>query len=290
MARREPGAPTATAWARVEPAPDRDVYHHASPALGDTLEITVVPPAAPISGQAPVLYVLDPLLTLDVVVGWSRVYSLYSEGAVPPCLIVGIGYPTRNDNDYMARRIRDLTPTQNTGSEWRPPLGAGRGPQFLEAIAGEIMPYVEANYAASATDRTLIGWSLGGLFALTTLFRRPDLFKRYLVIGPSLWWDGRSIFADEAAFAGSHGDLPARLFMAVGSEEEKPDGGWLSEGFSDEIIAWFRQVTNFRAFVRRLKARRYPGLRLDTVILPDEYHMTVYPAAVARGLVKLFEA
>jgi hypothetical protein len=77
--------------------------------------------------------------------------------------------------------------------------------------------------------------------------------------------------------------------MAVGAEEETPGGGWLSEGFSDEIIAWFRQVGNFRSFVGRLREHRYPGLRLDAVVFPDEYHMTVYPAAVARGLVKLFE-
>ena len=137
----------------------------------------------------------------------------------------------------MARRIRDLTPTPNTGSQWKPPLGAGQGPRLLEAIASEIMPFVEANYAAATTGRTVIGWSLGGLFALTALFHRPDLFQRYLVIGPSLWWDRRSIFADEAAWAGSHPDLPARLFMAVGSEEEKAGGGWLSEGFSDETIS-----------------------------------------------------
>ena len=289
MARREPGVPAAAVWRPVEPPRDRDVFHHSSPALGDTLEITIVPPAAPPVGRAPVLYVLDPFLTLDLVVGWNRVYGLYSEGAIPPTFVVGIGYPTRDDNDYMARRIRDLTPTPNTGSEWKPPLGAGQGPRLIEAIATEIVPFVEANYAAASTGRTVIGWSLGGLFALTALFRRPDLFQRYLVIGPSLWWDRRSVFAEEAAWAGSHRDLPARLFMAVGSEEEKPGGGWLSEGFSDEIITWFRQVSNFRAFVRRLKARKYPGLRLDAVVFPDEYHMTVYPAAIARGLVKLFQ-
>lgn len=288
MARREAAEPSVAAWRRIEPSRDRDIYHRASPALGDTLEITVVPPVTTAEAGSPVLYVIDPFLTLDTVVGWSRVYGRYAEGAVPPCFVVGVGYPTRDDRDFTARRIRDLTPTPNTGSEWKPPLGAGQGLRLLEAIATEVVPFVEENYAAAA-DRTVIGWSLGGLFALTALFRRPDLFQRYLVVGPSLWWDRRSVFADEAAWAASHADLSARLFMAVGANEEKPGGGWLSEGFSDEIIAWFRQVANFRAFVRRLKARRYPGLRLDTVVFPDEYHMTVYPAAIARGLVKLFE-
>jgi predicted alpha/beta superfamily hydrolase len=289
MARRDPGGPGVTAWARVEPGHDRDVYHHVASSLGDTLEITVVPPAVPTPAKAPVLYVLDSSLTLDVVVGWSRVYGLYSEGTIPPCFVVGIGYPTRDDGEFMARRIRDYTPTPNTGSQWKPPLGAGRGPLLLETVANDIVPFVEANYPAASSDRTVIGWSLGGLFALSALFRRPELFQRYLVVGPSLWWDRRWAFAEESAFAKVHADLPARLFMAVGSEEQRPGGGWLSEGFSDEIIAWFRQVSNFRSFVRRLKSRDYPGLRLDAVVFPAEYHMTVYPAAIARGLVKLFE-
>lgn len=289
MARREPGGASLADWRRIEPARDRDVYHHASPALGDTLEITVVPPVTTAEGRSPVLYVMDPFLTLDSVVGWSRVYGRYSEGAVPPCFVVGIGYRIRDDGDFMARRIRDLTPTPNTGSEWKPPLGAGQGLRLLEAIATEVVPFVEGTYAAAGPDRAVIGWSLGGLFALTALFHRPGLFQRYLVVSPSLWWDRRSVFADEAAWAASHADLPARLFMAVGAKEERPGGGWLSEGFSDEIIAWFRQVANFRAFARRLKTRRYPGLRFDNVVFSDEYHMTVYPAAIARGLVKLFE-
>jgi hypothetical protein len=78
--------------------------------------------------------------------------------------------------------------------------------------------------------------------------------------------------------------------MAVGAREEAPGGGWLSEGFSDELISWFRQVKNFRAFTRRLKSRQYPDLDLDSVVFPDEYHMTVYPAALARGLVSVFAA
>src|SRR5262245_40041544 len=107
MARRDPGGPAVAAWARVEPGRDRDVYRHVSAGLGDTLEITVVPPAIFAAAKAPVLYVLDSSLTLDVVVGWSRVYGLYSEGAIPPCIVVGIGYPTRDDGEFMARRIRD---------------------------------------------------------------------------------------------------------------------------------------------------------------------------------------
>jgi pimeloyl-ACP methyl ester carboxylesterase len=187
----------------------------------------------------------------------------------------------------MALRIRDLTPTAVTGREWQPRLGAGQGPRLLAAIAHEIVPFIEQNFAVT-TDRTIIGWSLGGLFTLYALFHEPKVFQRFLAVSPSLWWENGLPLRWEEEWAAAHDDLDARLFLAVGANEEAPGGGWRSEGFSDQIIAWFQQVTNFRAFSDRLAARRYPSLKLGSVIFPDEYHMTVYPAAVARGLVSLF--
>jgi pimeloyl-ACP methyl ester carboxylesterase len=185
----------------------------------------------------------------------------------------------------MALRVRDLTPTPVTGRDWRPSLGAGQGARLLAAIGQEIVPFLEANFAVTG-DRTIVGWSLGGLFVLYALFHGPRIFQRYVAVSPSLWWEDRLPLRWEGDWA--EADLAASVFMAVGAQEEAPGGGWLSEGFSDELITWFRQVTNFRLFTRRLKSRAYPSLQLDTVIFPDEYHMTVYPAAVARGLVKVF--
>jgi predicted alpha/beta superfamily hydrolase len=274
-------------WRRVERHADRTIFRYRSAALGDELEVTVAPPTLG-DGPAPVVFVLDPFLTFETVLGWSRVYGLYSHNQMPPALVVGIGHPTGDDEArFMALRVRDLTPTGVTERDWRPPMGAGQGPQLLEAIAAEIVPFIEANFAASQ-DRTIIGWSLGGLFTVYALFHEPKVFSRYLAFSPSLGWEGRLALEWERDWAAAHGDLDARVFMAIGSEEQAPGNGWLSEDFSDELLAWFRMVTNFRTFTRRLKARKYPSLTLNSVVFPDEYHMTVYPAAVARGLVKLF--
>src|SRR5437762_1463938 len=135
------------AWKRVRRSDGRTVFHHRSVKLGDTLEITVVPPVKlPKRGRAPVLYVLDPFLTLDTVVGWARVYERYAAGQVPGAFIVGIGHPTDDEDDFLYRRVRDLTPTPNSNPGWTPPLGAGQGTQFLDAIEDEIAPFVEANF------------------------------------------------------------------------------------------------------------------------------------------------
>src|SRR5262249_29216946 len=163
-----------------------------------------------------------------------RVYGLYSSGAVPPVVVVGVGHPTAEEARFMALRIRDLTPTPVTVREWRPPLGAGQGPRLLAAIAQEIVPFVAANFAVT-NDRTITGWSLGGLFALYALFHQPRVFSRYLVVSPSLWWEDRLPLRWEGDWGAASNDLGANLFMAVGAREEAPGGGWLGEDFSDEL-------------------------------------------------------
>ena len=43
-----------------------------------------------------------------------------------------------------------------------------------------------------------------------------------------------------------------------------------------------------RAFADRLRGRGYPGLQLETRVVPDEDHLTVYPAMLTRALLALF--
>ena len=133
-----------------------------------------------------------------------------------------------------------------------------------------------------------LGHSFGGLFGLVTLFRQPTAFRRYLIISPSLWWDNQVILRHEQAWAESHDNLPARLFIAVGGREQAAGGGWKNEGFPDEAIAAVRQVDNCRELCTRLDARQYPGLSLECVVLDGEYHLTVAAAAITRGLISLF--
>jgi hypothetical protein len=49
-----------------------------------------------------------------------------------------------------------------------------------------------------------------------------------------------------------------------------------------------KQLTNMRELDRRLSVRNYPSLRFRTALIPDGRHITVFPAAIALGLVELF--
>ncbi len=265
--------------------------------LGDRLELSVALPNGRAAGsdRLPVVYVLDAAFHFQTVLAasaWLATASRLAGGNFPATIVVGVGYPTDDLGAIMARRARDLTPTDGrapNGLTLPPfPLGLGGAARFLDALVSEALPQIEARYPADSADRTFLGHSFGGLFGLFALFRGPTAFRRYLIISPSIWWHDRVILRHEETWAEEHDTLPARLFLGVGRNEQAPGGGWKNEGFPDEAIEAVRQVDNCRELCARLDARRYPDLSLDCVVLDDEYHLTVGAAAVTRGLVSLF--
>jgi len=181
------------------------------------------------------------------------------------------GYKADLNTDTAAMHI--LWRQQPTG-EWFQPMADTRQPLCLNHIGQTALSLRALQLYMPKTDEAA--------------YRRAiQIGTLWLVNAKSYNNDDRSWRVAGLAWAGTNKAATAKAVRELVAAQ-KPDGGWLSEGFSNEIIAWFRQVANFRAFTRRLKARQYPGLQLDAVVFPEEYHMTVYPAAVARGLVKLF--
>ena len=67
------------------------------------------------------------------------------------------------------------------------------------AIEKELQPYIETKYKTN-NDKTIIGQSLGGLFATEVLLKKPTLFNKYIIISPSLWWDNGSLLNQNSNF------------------------------------------------------------------------------------------
>lgn len=208
----------------------------------------------------PVIYLLDAQWDFPLVTG--IVESLTDDGFVPGVIIVGITWGGK-DPDYGYLRFRDLTPANGA----RFPQ-SGKGPEFLRFIKTEVVPFVESNYRAAKTDRTLVGNSLGGLFALYALFAEPGLFTRYVVSSPTLGFAG-GIAPYEQKYASGAPDLPVRLFLTVG-EVEVP------------------HIAQIREFTAALGARHYRSLELDTLIVTNAGHNSNKPEGFLRGLEAVF--
>ncbi len=166
-----------------EPIEQGRQYRFESAVLGEARRILVSLPGgyddAP-GRRYPVVVVLDGDFEHDFAAAMTRFYAAVSE--LPAMIVVGVCHEDR---------MRDLTPAPVDG--FTPPPGApagGGADDFLVFLADELLPYLDSAYRMEPL-RVLVGHSLGGLFALHALATRPDAFLGYLVMEPSVWWNGQ---------------------------------------------------------------------------------------------------
>ena len=270
---------------------ERTEFHQLVTEDGATYEIYVaLPPGyeANTGARYPVLYVLDGQTQFPLVRG---VYQ-YTHGnliefgeAATPLIIVGLNRAgAQSYLDFLSIRTLDFTPTRSERQEARYLQEYGRESRtggagaFLTLLKSEIFPWVERRFRVS-DDKGLYGFSLGGLFATYVLLTEPEMFNRYLIGSPSLWWDAPQgfehlydnpvMFRLEREYAIKHGDLAARVFISAGTEEPR----------IASPVVWLQGL---------LGSRKYPSLELEYHIFPDETHLSVIPATISRGLRYLY--
>jgi uncharacterized protein len=276
--------------------PTVDALRIESARLGRDLRVSIARPCDNTGGGKPVLlYLLDPSFNFSAAVTTAAFlgdFARMAGGHWPNLVVAGIGYDTEDPREVMTRRALDLTPTAHgaPAGVQLPPLAFGGAASFLAALHDEVMPTVEGRLGTAPSARILAGHSFGGLFGLYTLFHKPQMFDGYLLVSPSVWWDDRVVFRYEQASREANQPLDVRLFLAVGEKEQAAGGGWRNEGFPDDALEKLRQVRNFRDLVGRLEHRSRHGLRLESAVLPNEYHLTVFPAAFGAGLRWLIES
>ncbi len=201
--------------------------------------------------------------------------SLQQAREMPPVITVGIDLATASREEWFAQRSFIMTPTKSDGyqelgvqAEW-----TGGAPVFLQTLAQEIIPRIETTYRVKPGERTLIGHSFGGLFALFALFEAPQLFNRYLISSPSLDWDKRVVFRQESEYAKTHQDLPAGVFLAAGALENVPE---------DPVVDQLQELAGV------LRQRKFARLELTTMVFENENHRSVPPVACDQGLRVLY--
>ncbi len=122
----------------------------------------------------------DAIYILDGIRGYHYVAYDYlrGEGFIPKRTIL-IGLLGLKDTPT---RYRDFTPTSITP-------GAGGADRYLAFLKQELIPLINSKYRTGPERSALVGGSLGGLFTIHALLNAPTLFKSYVAIDPSLWWD-----------------------------------------------------------------------------------------------------
>jgi len=227
--------------------------------VADTFHVMVSVPDGYYSSEKryPVLYVLDG----DVAFGMAASIARYLQIGenIPELIIVGIGYGAL-DKSAGEKRRRDYRPTQTGDAE-----------NFLNFLNRQLIPYIDSKYRTIPDDRIINGYSIGGLFALYTLFTKPETFSGYIIGSPSLTWDNYSIFNYEENSFEKIGEMKISLFISVGSEE------------SDE--KYFSPIDKL---VTQIQERNYSGLKLEAKVFDGSTHLMGPPESLTHGLFSIF--
>lgn len=244
--------------------------------------------AAPAAGY-PVIYVLDGNGVFGAVRDELRREAASGYGI--PAIVVAIGYPGEAPwNDQ--RRKYDLTPAVPGQSGIDGPggkiTGTGGADAFLDFLQAVVKPAVAARYPVDREREALIGHSFGGLFTLHTFFTRPDAFRFYVAMSPSLWFADGHMRQEEAAslqrFAREPD--PARLLITVGGCEQtvgECDPAVRSTPARDAwLVAHGRMVDRARELQQRLAGVRGDAVQLH--VIEGEHHVSVIAASLARAV------
>jgi len=149
----------------------------------------------------------------------ASLHQYEKAGLLPPLIVVGIGYPSFALMDSL--RVRDyLYPAALPADELKAP---GGGEAFRQFVTQELLPTIDSTYRTSPNNRTLLGHSFGGYFALYALLsqakNKTREFDNIVAASPSVWYHNFYLNQLPTELATLSPQAPIRLFLSVGGQE-----------------------------------------------------------------------
>ncbi len=129
-------------------------------------------------------------------------------------IFVGIGHI---GNFHVLRRRDFILPFINGSDTTGRDKNYGQTENFYLFLKDELIPSVNLKFKTNTDSNSILGHSLGGLFAFYCLFKSDNLFAKYFALSPALWIDKYAIYK----FNNLAGKLPNKkyLYFASGSKE-----------------------------------------------------------------------
>ena len=132
-------------------------------------------------------------------------------------IIVGIGYRDAHVMDSI--RNRDYTFPKGLAADSFAVSGGGQN--FYQFLEHELIPHIENKYRADATNRTIMGHSLGGYFTLYALcqgLNKGLIFNNYVSASPSVSYHNDYIIRELKKVL-PKGGKNLKLFLSMGEME-----------------------------------------------------------------------
>lgn len=233
-----------------------------SPETGTEYHLFVVAPRGSGKARYPAMLFLDGDNQFSSAV--TAYQKLRRAKRVPPLLLVGVGYGAGYGKPAN-QRGRDYTPTAHSDEPT-----SGGADAFLRFVTHTLWPELQRRYPVHEEVRGIGGHSLGSLFVLHALWRRPVFFTHYLASAPSIWWDDRSILKIAARRRSRSTALRGNLFLSAGEKESES------------------MLVDLARLEHQLAAKPFRGLRVASHRFPGRNHYNVLPDAFRAGLIELF--
>jgi predicted alpha/beta superfamily hydrolase len=101
----------------------------------------------------------------------------------------------------------------------------GDGEKYCQFLITEVKPFIDKTYRTQP-DRShsaVAGSSLGGLISLYAAWQHHDVFSKFGVISPSLWWDNRDL--TKRLYADHDWLKTCKIWFDMGTDEERRTPG-----------------------------------------------------------------
>ena len=216
----------------------------------------------------PVIYLLDGSADEDFIhiVGLVQFNSFEWINQIPKSIVVGIATVDRRRDFTFPTTIKEDLKTYPT---------TGHSNKFISFIENELQPFIQTKYKTN-NDKTIIGQSLGGLFATEVLLKKPTLFNKYIIISPSLWWDNGSILNINSNLLTANFNQQTKIYIGVGKE-----------GLAPTKTPRVMEV-DANLLTEKVKGSKSKNVTVYFDYLPQENHATIMHQAVSNSFRLLY--
>ena len=201
-------------------AGENDSFTLFSTVVKDSFYIQIQVPAEYKDSTAkryPVVVVLDANFHFPMLA--ASVHQYEKAGLLPPLILIGIGYKSLKHMDSL--RTRDYLYPAALASDEMTTIGGGE--HFRQFIINELLTSVDSTVRTSKQNRSLLGHSFGGYFALYSLLAQTTAktgeFKNFIAASPSLWYHDFYLNRLPTALATLTQKDTTHIFISVGGAE-----------------------------------------------------------------------
>ena len=177
-------------------------------------------------------------------------------------IFVGIGHI---GNYHVLRRRDFILPTIKGNDTVGRDKNYGQTEKFYSYLKSELIPSINSKFKTNIDSNSILGHSLGGLFAFYCLFKSDNLFAKYFALSPALWVDKYSVYKFNHIQTGF--SKRKYLYFAAGSGET-----------INKILNGTNEAKEF------LDKKQYGNLTYDYDVWKDKKHNSEVPLSLEKIL------